>query len=269
MSWVPAAIMAGARFLGGIWSSYTRANQSRENILLTIRAKKQMAQKEFMRNKKMWRMMKKYNTPRAQMQRIKKAGLNPNLMYGMGTVGNVGGYPTYQAPNISYRGIKPLDVGKAIQGGINAYQNIRQTNAQIDLVQEQTEIAVQTAINKEKTEYILEAKGEIKAFKAFLKSAKKAGITNKKGVRISKWGASTPELRERLIDEFLSKMDRASQKQALRHFKKIYWKNKAKYAKRGMDIGDSIQWRALISIIEQLGKALGYDTSWIDFTPKN
>ncbi|WP_024568108.1 hypothetical protein [Elizabethkingia anophelis] len=36
----------------------------------------------------MWNRNNEYNTPLAQMQRLKEAGLNPNLMYGQGTTGN-------------------------------------------------------------------------------------------------------------------------------------------------------------------------------------
>ncbi|WP_139366091.1 hypothetical protein [Elizabethkingia meningoseptica] len=36
----------------------------------------------------MWNRNNEYNTPLAQMQRLKDAGLNPNLMYGQGTTGN-------------------------------------------------------------------------------------------------------------------------------------------------------------------------------------
>lgn len=35
-----------------------------------------------------WHMQNAYNDPAAQMQRLRDAGLNPNLMYGQGTVGN-------------------------------------------------------------------------------------------------------------------------------------------------------------------------------------
>jgi hypothetical protein len=38
-------------------------------------------------NIRFWNMQNKYNTPLAQMQRFKDAGLNPNLIYGKGTPG--------------------------------------------------------------------------------------------------------------------------------------------------------------------------------------
>lgn len=39
-------------------------------------------------NLKLWNMNNEYNSPQAQMERFKAAGLNPNLMYTQGTPGN-------------------------------------------------------------------------------------------------------------------------------------------------------------------------------------
>lgn len=39
-------------------------------------------------NLKLWNLNNEYNTPAAQMQRFKEAGLNPNLVYTQGTPGN-------------------------------------------------------------------------------------------------------------------------------------------------------------------------------------
>jgi len=54
------------------------------------------------RDRKMWRMQNEYNSPEAQMRRLKKAGLNPHLVYGNAQiVGNsVGSRPSTQTPQI-------------------------------------------------------------------------------------------------------------------------------------------------------------------------
>lgn len=52
----------------------------------------------------MWRMQNEYNSPAAQMQRFKEAGLNPNLIYGQGSNGNAQSAPhmvTPRAPDYS------------------------------------------------------------------------------------------------------------------------------------------------------------------------
>lgn len=68
---VPAAAVIPA--VGGLLSGIMGSNdQQRENA----------------HNEKMWHLNNAYNTPKAQMQRFKDAGLNPNLIYGKGTSGN-------------------------------------------------------------------------------------------------------------------------------------------------------------------------------------
>jgi hypothetical protein len=65
--------------------------------ILQNRANKKLAQYSFDRNKEMWRLQNEYNAPKQQMSRLQEAGLNPNLMYGKGTVGNAQTMPQYQA----------------------------------------------------------------------------------------------------------------------------------------------------------------------------
>lgn len=55
---------------------------------------------EFDRNVEMWNMQNEYNSPAAQMERLKAAGLNPNLMYSMGNAGNAGSSVQYSAPTM-------------------------------------------------------------------------------------------------------------------------------------------------------------------------
>ena len=52
----------------------------------------------------MWQLNNEYNTPSAQMARLKAAGLNPNLMYQLGNSGNSSSAPgthTFKARNNS------------------------------------------------------------------------------------------------------------------------------------------------------------------------
>lgn len=70
-----------------------------------------------------WNMQNAYNSPSAQMQRLKMAGLNPNLVYGSGTSQNVEASPvrqstpsgtSQQAPQFNLSGAVP-----ALMLGIN------------------------------------------------------------------------------------------------------------------------------------------------------
>lgn len=60
---------------------------------------KEMAAIQNQYNIDMWNMQNEYNSPTAQMARLKDAGLNPNLMYGMGNTGNASKAPEMVAPN--------------------------------------------------------------------------------------------------------------------------------------------------------------------------
>lgn len=59
-----------------------------------------------------WAMQNEYNSPQAQMQRLKAAGLNPNMVYGSGTVaGNASSAP-HETTTPPFRGEAPqLDPG--------------------------------------------------------------------------------------------------------------------------------------------------------------
>ena len=56
------------------------------SLVSNIGAKQRQIQAD-KQNVNFWNMQNKYNTPLAQMQRFKDAGLNPNLIYGKGTPG--------------------------------------------------------------------------------------------------------------------------------------------------------------------------------------
>lgn len=61
--------------------------------------------------------MNKYNSPVNQMKRLKEAGLNPNLMYGMGNVGEQKQSPNYQPvkARTTKKSIDPIDVAAIAQ----------------------------------------------------------------------------------------------------------------------------------------------------------
>lgn len=59
---------------------------------------KEMAALQNQYNIDMWNMQNAYNSPASQMNRLKEAGLNPNLMYGQGSTGNASSAPTQVAP---------------------------------------------------------------------------------------------------------------------------------------------------------------------------
>ena len=73
-----------------------------------------------------WNMQNEYNSPEAQMRRLRDAGLNPNLVYGNGADATSASMPRQS-------NIAPADVDLSkIGDSVNTYNNIRQ--AQQDLI---------------------------------------------------------------------------------------------------------------------------------------
>lgn len=66
------------------------------------RAARELAEYQYSKNLEMWNRNNYYNSPEAQMERLRVAGLNPNLIYGSGNVtGNASSTPPqYERPNI-------------------------------------------------------------------------------------------------------------------------------------------------------------------------
>lgn len=135
--------VAGIQAFSGAAQSAADAAQQRYNVDKTNEANRQLAQQAFDRNYQMWLEQNQYNSPQAQMARLKAAGLNPNLVYGQGAVGNAsGGIPTYQAPRASYDYMSPKVVGQ-VPEMLSSFLDMQMRQAQIDNVKAQTQ-AVQT-----------------------------------------------------------------------------------------------------------------------------
>lgn len=88
---IPQLITGGTQLLsqvGNMWQAKKQRIFQRE-----------MAQTAYNRDMEMWNKSNAYNSPQAQMQRLKDAGLNPNMMYGNGSAstGNTStSMPKYQ-----------------------------------------------------------------------------------------------------------------------------------------------------------------------------
>lgn len=93
------------------------------------------AKKEYKRNIEAWHMQNAYNAPSAQMERLKEAGLNPALMYGGSpgqATGNASPVPEFKARDAQWQ------IPSAVQK-LQMHQNIAQSKAQVDLVDQQIE----------------------------------------------------------------------------------------------------------------------------------
>lgn len=120
-----AAAMQFAQTGGGIISQYM-ANRANRKL------QKQAQDYEL----QMWHLQNEYNSPSSQMQRLKDAGLNPNLMYGEGNVGNATSFP--QAHSATVQPLLPSSVTNYMQM-LDMYNNHLIKRKQLALIDEQIE----------------------------------------------------------------------------------------------------------------------------------
>ena len=94
----------------------------------------------------MWNRQNEYNSPKNQMSRLSAAGLNPNLVYGSGSVsGNVTGLsPKASVARVEnvMLGFRPMDY---LMSTIGAYQSLQKNEADIDLIYANKELAERKA----------------------------------------------------------------------------------------------------------------------------
>lgn len=116
---------AGLGLAQGIADTIVQVNQARKQR----EHEKGMADYAHRKNVEMWNMQNRYNSPQAQMDRLQAAGLNPNMVYGQGTVaGNTSSQlPKYQAPRQDFSVRVPN-----VAGMLQQYSNLNVQQAQAD-----------------------------------------------------------------------------------------------------------------------------------------
>ncbi|AXH74655.1 MAG: DNA pilot protein [Microviridae sp.] len=140
---IASAVGGVASLIGQGAQAKSEADIARENTDKTNAANLAAAQNAFAQNHQMWLENNAYNSPQEQMARLKLAGLNPNLVYGNGAVGNASGtIPQYQAPRQSYD-YKSASIAGRIPETIMSFMNLQLQQAQLDNTKAQT-ASVQT-----------------------------------------------------------------------------------------------------------------------------
>lgn len=154
--WIIPAIMAVA----GIVNSLIQSRASKKNAQRTAQANIDLSKQEFAQNKEMWDVQNQYNAPDAQMMRLQGAGLNPNLVYGSGAVGNQSGpAPQYRAPSVDLT-YKPMQIPEIL----GQYQNFQMRQAQIDNVKAQTENTHARTMTEAIRKYVMDIQGKTGEF---------------------------------------------------------------------------------------------------------
>lgn len=147
---IPGAVVAGSSALANLaggWfssSSQKKINESNQQFAEKMYAQQKADNLDF------WNMQNAYNSPEQQMQRYTAAGLNPNLIYGNGAGSSNAGSiatPTYHMPE--KQAANPLqNLGRAVDSGIQTYQNIQMQKLQADNLKVQNQNMLNDGILK-------------------------------------------------------------------------------------------------------------------------
>lgn len=141
---VSSAISSGSGFLSSIWDTIW----ANKNIEKTLDTNKELSDYQYSKDVEMWNRQNEYNSPSSQMARLKEAGLNPNLVYGTGAVGNTSSQlPKYNAPTAKFDSPAPFK-GQSVQQGLQMYMDITQRQAVIDKVKSETELTQQKTLTE-------------------------------------------------------------------------------------------------------------------------
>lgn len=134
---VPALAVAGLGMLGSGLSTYFNSRTAKRNTDATNQSNRELAEYAYSKDLEMWQKNNAYNTPASQMERLKNAGLNPNLIYGNGTVtGNTSAStPKYNAPRQEYNYQPEIDP----MAMLSSYQNMAQQSQDIQYQKQKTE----------------------------------------------------------------------------------------------------------------------------------
>lgn len=157
MSWLSSIPIIGSVVDGitGIFNSSQQAKTSKRNTDRQIQANWDLANLKYQKDLEQWYRENAYNAPDEQMRRLRNAGLNPNLVYGTGTVtGNTTtSGPRFDRPDVEYN-YEPFQFPTdAISSGIRFIQENRLRDRQIAETEERVKnLATQRDALKAKTE---------------------------------------------------------------------------------------------------------------------
>lgn len=138
---------------GGVAGSILGGIQARKNLKRQHKYNRELADHVFSQNLEMWDRTNRYNTPAAQMQRLKEGGLNPHLVWSKGTPMNTSSpAPRYAQPTVDYSKIPPpVNPGEVMK----MFNDFRKGVAQGDLLREQ--------VSTQREQTLLKAKENWKA----------------------------------------------------------------------------------------------------------
>lgn len=135
---LPSLLPAIGTAVGGLLGSGTSSYGNWKQQQLANKANRELADLEWERNQQMWNMQNEYNTPAAQMQRYRDAGLNPNLTYQQGTPGNASSSSAYSRPTM--QAARMAEFNTNIAPILQTYADLNVKQAQVDNIKAQTDL---------------------------------------------------------------------------------------------------------------------------------
>lgn len=141
-NWLSALPMVGsiANAIGNIGTARKNRRFTREENERQRQWSTQQWERQNQASIDFWKMQNAYNDPAAQMERLKNAGLNPNLVYGSGADATAGPISTHSASQPRTSAEKATN---AVGGSIFDFLNVKQAQANIARTEAETK-AVET-----------------------------------------------------------------------------------------------------------------------------
>nr|QJB20138.1 MAG: DNA pilot protein [Microvirus sp.] len=138
-----AAIAGGSSLIGAGINAFSTSQQNRKSREFSL----EMYNRQIADQERFWNMQNEYNSPQAQMERFRAAGLNPALIYGQSNEGASLSLPSVMAPEF-----RPAQYGDIVSDAARSYfdtfYDIKMKNAQYDNIVEQNEVIKQEALLK-------------------------------------------------------------------------------------------------------------------------
>lgn len=134
--WLPALISGMSGLLGSGLGAISTRNSNRTNLKIareTNQTNKELAEQANQWNLEQWNRENEYNSPLAQMERLRAAGLNPNLVYGNGATTTAAKSPSAEVATMQPAHMQPYtnwDLGG--QAAVSAYLQSQQVDAAIE-----------------------------------------------------------------------------------------------------------------------------------------
>lgn len=149
-----AAISGGASILGGLISGIGRRKREKRQHQRNLELADYQHSKDLDIWNKSWERETKYNDPKAQMDRLKNAGISPHMAYASGTPQNVaasGELPNYTQPEQQYDApTAGEDMGQALGKGIGTMAQVLQIKLMKEQVRKVTYEADQEEVSKDR-----------------------------------------------------------------------------------------------------------------------